>query len=899
MNGKRVFALLMVLLLLAGAMLPAAAFAEESDRIVHIRSGEDLARLAADCALDTWSTGVSVILDNDLDFSGEDIPPIPTFNGTFEGGGHTITGMTLSSDGSNQGLFRFLQEKGVVRNLKVKGQVMPESGRNYVGGLVGTNYGSVENCSFDGTVSGLNYVGGLVGENHGSIHLCDFNGTVDGKRFTGGIAGYNDGIINGCVNQGAVNTSVSEEKVNLADIASSSTGVALGLLNAEDENIVSDSGGVVGFSKGVVLACDNHGVVGYPHYGYNVGGVAGRQSGYLSGCSNYGDVLGRKDVAGIVGQMEPYLDLVESINLADELVALNAYLNNASGDLAAMADEMRSLREEAEAAKEDGGSSGGTISHVGENPQPADGGSGSGSISHAGESSAGGSSDSGSILDSETGGEIIGRIEDKTDGSVTEGDIKKISGDMGAVADSLKGAYEIISSNGSDLAYDLSLANDQFTRVLTLMANALNGATNNQVFEDVSDQLGEKDTEGRVSGNVNYGAVDGDNNVGGIAGSMGVEYEFDLEDNLIETVGANGIVNNTYDAKCVSSGNVNQGKVVAKKDRAGGVVGSSELGAVLSCESYGAVESTEGSYVGGVAGYSSTSIRGSYAMCSVNGTRYVGGIAGYANEITDNASIMETGSKGAFTGAIAGWADANAENMVKDNVYVHESLGAIDGISYSGKAMPVKYEELIARKGVPARFKTVTLTFLVDGSVVRELTLDYGGDVDESQIPEVPARSGYTGKWTEFEKQDVRYSASIEAVYTLNQSTLASEEMREDSPMSVVLLEGEFEGGLALELQPYEGEGPQVENGTPVESWELRINGMSDGDKTYTVRYVAPEAYRGKTLQVFCRNADGDWEQVETGTSGSYLTFPAQGDQVVFSVVSTERGGWKWPWQRG
>ena len=133
--------------------------------------------------------------------------------------------------------------------------------------------------------------------------------------------------------------------MNLEDLATATTGLALNLLNAEDENVISDTGGIVGFSKGVVLNCSNSGSIGYPHFGYNVGGIAGRQSGYLSGCRNSGPVYGRKDVAGIVGQMEPYLDLVRSTSLADELLLLNKYMNNASGDISAMAAEFRDLQD--------------------------------------------------------------------------------------------------------------------------------------------------------------------------------------------------------------------------------------------------------------------------------------------------------------------------------------------------------------------------------------------------------------------------------------------------------------------------------------------------------------------------------------------------------------------------
>ena len=115
----------------------------------------------------------------------------------------------------------------------------------------------------------------------------------------------------------------------------------LTLTGAEDTDVVSDSGGIVGFSRGTVEGCMNLGTVGYPHYGYNVGGIAGRQSGYITSCSNLGEIYGRKDVAGIVGQMEPYLKLLSSASLADEIRTLQAMISNLVANAGYLGDEVR------------------------------------------------------------------------------------------------------------------------------------------------------------------------------------------------------------------------------------------------------------------------------------------------------------------------------------------------------------------------------------------------------------------------------------------------------------------------------------------------------------------------------------------------------------------------------
>ena len=734
MNKKRIWALMLLFVFVIGLGAPAALAGDtEEEKEIRIHDAAGLRQLSVDCALDGYSDGLTVILEANIDLGGEGFYSIPVFNGTFEGNDHTITGLKTAGDGSYQGFFRYLLKDAVVRDLKLAGTVTPANGKECVGGLAGSNSGLIENCSFTGTVSGVNRVGGIAGENIGRILDCSFAGDVNGKRFTGGIAGYSEGLIKDCENTGSINTTVSESVLRLEDITGVNT-APIELLNAEDENVVSDSGGVVGFSKGIVQNCVNRGKVGYQHFGYNVGGIAGRQSGYLTECKNYGEILGRKDVAGIVGQMEPYLELVDSANLAEEIALLNDYMNAASNDLAQMSAELDDARSEMDAGNGNLNNElglEGTISPAGE------AGDSSGSIN---DNSNGSISRPDSHITDEDMDNIRDTADDKADieipKEVTADRVNATSDDLYSTASGIDRMYGILGDTSGNLAYDLTNANNQFSRVLTLMSNALNNGANMNIFDDVSEELTEEDVEGRVSRSENYGSVSADSNVGGIAGSMGIEYEFDLEDSLAQIVGANGIISNTYNSTCISSENVNFGKVTGKKDCVGGIVGSEETGTVIRCESYGAAGSTEGSYVGGIAGHSDTSVRQSYAMCMVSGTRYVGGIVGSGKDLYDNTSIIDTDASGAFVGAVAGWADMNTGDNIKGNRFVHSSLGGVDGISYTGRAEPIQYEELLVQKEVPAGIRQVTVSFYADGILVRELTLDYGADLEASHVME-------------------------------------------------------------------------------------------------------------------------------------------------------------------
>ena len=351
-HTARISALLLALWLTASPLLPAWAAPPDA---VTISTAEDLRQLAKSCSLDTWSRGKTVTLTADVDLGGEEFTPIPTFGGVFLGQGHTISGLCLTAPGSAQGLFRYIQPGGIVRDLIVKGRVTPGGTRSSVGGIVGDNAGALLNCSFRGTVQGESAVGGIAGRNAvtGEITDCSVYGSVSGENATGGIAGRNSGLLLSCTNHAGVNLTQAESD---PDLLGEDAGAALEeLASADDEAYhllrgCSDTGGVVGWSGGVVQSCVNNGGVGYPHVGYNTGGIAGRQSGYLAGCANYGTIHGRKDVGGVVGQAEPYLVVAPGRDTLDrlqaELDALDRLIDRALDDVQYTGDDI-SVRLEA------------------------------------------------------------------------------------------------------------------------------------------------------------------------------------------------------------------------------------------------------------------------------------------------------------------------------------------------------------------------------------------------------------------------------------------------------------------------------------------------------------------------------------------------------------------------
>ena len=141
-------------------------------------------------------TDINITLTADIDLTGKNWTPIGTdydnsYKGTFDGGGHTITGLTFTTNDEFAGLFGWLNRAGTVKNVVMEGiQITSNHMFGYTGGVVGYSWGTIENCSVSGSVSGTVYVGGVVGAQiGGSITGCSSSATVKGTVDVGGVAG--------------------------------------------------------------------------------------------------------------------------------------------------------------------------------------------------------------------------------------------------------------------------------------------------------------------------------------------------------------------------------------------------------------------------------------------------------------------------------------------------------------------------------------------------------------------------------------------------------------------------------------------------------------------------------------------------------------------------------------
>ena len=1083
------------------------------DTIV-ISCAQDLGELSRNCSLDSWSVGKTVLLACDVDLTGSDFAPIPTFGGMFDGQGHVISGLDIEGSGNIRGLFRYVQESGVVKDLTVRGSVLPTGRKSVMGGIVGSNSGKIMRCAFLGVVKGEDVVGGVVGVNEasGTLINCSFSGSVVGEHYVGGIAGQNFGALLQCENGGHINTTEVKSTLELKDVELRQLGAM------ENAPVCTDIGGIAGFSSGVLQSCQNDGPVGYEHVGYNVGGIAGRQSGYLDGCLNRATVRGRKDVGGIAGQMEPKLTLKYNQSTLDSLWdeldtlqgQLDRALNHAQGSSNELSAHMQKLTDNTRAAKDAAGDlsdaltewADGNLDEVNElstrlswaldqmtpvldfaqrslsQLQQASGAlydamedgqaaasfgkdavsaledamakvqqaaeQGLGALSHvraalqqlrtglgdeeqtdaAAQEAANGFQELEASIDAlseatpaalASMGALLESAQDMTGegrGSDASGNVwsalsegigvslsdvsdalksieellreglgsidfekwKKAAQELEAAsealshavqslteavqrtrgmtwelklagkrldqtlehlldaADSLESAFSLLRravKQGGEVVRELSdkpaIHFDSVEGRLTQPADALDDAVsglldgvsalgdtmtassdaliadmraiNAQIgaivdvlrqttqpedeslrdrFEDVSDkESAEAPGAGVIAGCKNEGPVQGDVNVAGVVGSMAVEYDFDPEDDL--TKNGDRTLDFRYQALAVVRHCVNEGRITAKKDCVGGIVGRMDLGSATACEGYGDVLSTDGDYVGGVVGASYAVVRDCLAKCALSGEDYVGGIAGYGGVVAGCSALVEIEEGKAFLGAVAG----NVEGIddLTDNFFVHETLGAIDGVSYAGKAQPMTFEQLCALRALPEAFTQFALTFVAQDEVVACIPFQYGDGL--ATLPDLPPVEGCFGEWPDLDYAHLTFSRTLEAVYTPYASALST-----GGELPDILVDGSFggEAKIAHTTQQASWTDAQGRAHTGMAT-TVTVEDPVMREISYTVHYRLQKQRGGFTLWV---ETPAGWEERKAQIDGSYLLLQSDSKRITFCVETRQ-----------
>ena len=166
----------------------------ESNGSYTVTSADGLMNIAE--LVNGGKSDINITLDTDIDLTGKDWTPIGTgysnkYTGTFDGGGHTIKGLTVTTNDQFVGLFGSIGYAGTVKNVMMEDvQITSNRSSGFAGGVAGYSDGTIENCSVSGSVSGTVYVGGVVGvQIGGSITGCSSSATVKGTVDVGGVAG--------------------------------------------------------------------------------------------------------------------------------------------------------------------------------------------------------------------------------------------------------------------------------------------------------------------------------------------------------------------------------------------------------------------------------------------------------------------------------------------------------------------------------------------------------------------------------------------------------------------------------------------------------------------------------------------------------------------------------------
>lgn len=424
----------------------------------------------------------------------------------------------------------------------------------------------------------------------------------------------------------------------------------------------------------------------------------------------------------------------------------------------------------------------------------------------------------------------------------------------------------------SILSEDMRLINNKAEEVSdTLLDLADEMSSKSSDISDYTEDISSKDTVGRSDGKIadckNFGQINGDVSVGGIAGAMAVEYDFDPEGD-IETVGDRS-VNFMYQSKTVIRSCVNYGEVISKKNKAGGIAGEMETGCLINCSGFGRVTSTNGSYAGGIVGKSGAAVFGCSAKCRIGGTDYVGGIAGEGKDIKNCKSFVIITEGDERVGAIAGQADGE----LSGNIFIDAGIGGIDGISYKGKAYPVSYEYMLADEDVPEEFRVITLTFISDGEVTEEVECRYGESLDEDKIPEIPQKDGYFAKWEDLDFSEVLFDSEINAVYTPYVTALSSIEQRENK-LPIIIVQGSFTDEDKITALSGESINYAVSD-----KWTVTL--PEDGNTVHTVRYLS--CVKPKNAEVILTE-NGVERIAEAEVDGQYLVFEVNGSSFDIYV---------------
>ena len=930
--------------------------------IIYIDSATALKEISKNATTEEFTLGKSYALSSDIDLSNEDFTPIPVFSGTLDGQGHTIKGLSISEKSSDAGLIGLIGEQGVVKNLNIEGNIAPGGSKITAGGVVGTNKGIIDSVNFSGILKAYKTVGGIAGINDDTGFILNSKNyaQVDGTKLVGGIAGINKGVIISCENKGRI---FGSKEVVLSD----ENTAALPKLNVEtvtaDKEKPEIMGGIAGVSTGYIKACSNLAKVGYEHTSYKVGGIAGVQNGVIEECSNQAIVYGRRDVGGIVGVLEPYMEIAYESDTLDKLNRQLEVLNKLSDDFSAQIDSSVSLLQEDSdniSAKQDNlkqDFDNRIDIHKEENDKFDEGlDEKRKNLEGVGENIADSASDAadkiGDLRDRPSYSDIIKSDNTKLENTIAaiknistitermksslenkrgkldgiEQDFSYLSGDIDELynqskdlidyldnqkdqfSDDLSDSRNIIKSDGEALKAEIDKAKEDLRTSSQSMKTDIDNIRSEignirgiidegednlrakiedkTVFYDISAKSDKNFEKAKLINSVNKAEVIGDFNVAGIVGRIGI----DLKETISDNIGLSNRINKSGETSlnfsdniyAIVSGNTNDADINAKNDYVGGIVAKADYGAITGNQNYGNISSENGSYAGGIAGYSTNMLSDSYSLSRVSAVNYVGGIAGSAKELKNNTVMSEVVStEDAKKGSIAG--ELTEEGNAEYNRYVDYGVGAINNISFAKEANTVSYEELLSQESTPERFKYLEVKYVVGDDIIKTVKVNYGDTVSSANIPQPPKKDGYNTYWEATPGREITTNTTIHLISALWNKDIVSVESVGEKP--VLLANSYFYNGTTVEVKEAELSGDDKNFSKKVlKKYEYNIIPGSNG--SYIELRVLSE---DKNADVIAIKTEDGIKIVESERIGSYISFRVDRSKGEFLILKNSK----------
>lgn len=416
------------------------------------------------------------------------------------------------------------------------------------------------------------------------------------------------------------------------------------------------------------------------------------------------------------------------------------------------------------------------------------------------------------------------------------------------------------------LINDLRALSDQLYRtfgvLIDLADTVTDVSTDPETYrDDVSDEEA-RYTDGVTEKCKNSGNIESDYNAGGIVGNISVDIALDMENDLH----LSGLLSKSakHLIYAVVMDCENYATVTGKYAGVGGIAGNMDYGRISSGVSGGTIQSTEGDYVGGIAGYSAGTIANCLSRVNLSGKNYIGGIAGRAETVTGSYALVAIDTASERAGAICG----AYEGEIRENYFATASgsttYGGIDGISYAGKAEPVTYDALLTGSGNAALFSDTIVTFVKDGETVKQLHVPFGGAVDADEIPVIPDKDGKYWVWDSFDRTAVYANLTVEGTYRAPLTTISTGE-----EIPLFLVEGQFHTEQKLTATEW----------TP----DFAALGMEEEIETYAAYKLSVNDYEND-LRVRMHHAGTGKLWLLHGGTLEKLSFTVDGTYIVFTI---------------